>query len=468
MQKNNLLWLIPTLAISSCSLFSHPYTKPDLDVPSQWSKTDEDLDMKAISKPESLAQMQWWSQFNDPTLNKVIESAVANNSDIKIAMANLANSQAQLKQVNLSWLPTVPLLLGFSQMPVLNNPGYFLGLFPTYTINIFSQIKAQDQAKHQLEVSKYAVDSARLTVIGQAAGSYFALASQQRQLQLTQDLLKIYKQREVAYRKQYELGLVDAKTVSNASSDIMQTEGQISLIENNISVSQNALHYLTNQNPGKINLATDFDKLNANSVTPGSLPVTVLANRPDVQAAEEQLKASNDGIGLAYSNLLPSLQIDDFLAQTSSNLNNNEAGSMNMAEAYASVPLLNPKAYGQIDSSKAVYSKDYYAYEQVVRKALRDVENDLSAHRLYAKRYDDFAHANLSLQQGCNNEIAQFQNGLSNYTTVLECQVGLTQASIALVQSKLEKLTTIVALYQDLGGGYHAIGYPTGKNRQKN
>jgi outer membrane protein TolC len=139
---------------------------------------------------------------------------------------------------------------------------------------------------------------------------------------------------------------------------------------------------------------------------------------------------------------------------------------MNMGEAYLNVPLLNPKAYGQIDSSKAQYSKDYYAYEQTVRKALRDVENDLSAHRLYAKRYDDFAHANLSLQQGCNNEILQFQNGLSNYTTVLECQIGLQQSQIALTQSKLDKLLAIVALYQDLGGGYAVESTESSKQKQ--
>jgi NodT family efflux transporter outer membrane factor (OMF) lipoprotein len=453
MQKNNLIWVIPIMALAGCSLFSQPYNKPDLGVPDTWSQTNKNLN--AINHAESLAELKWWHQFDDPSLNIIIESALVNNTDIKIAMANLANAQGQLKQVQFSWIPNIPLVLGFSQMWAFNNPGYFLGLFPSYTLNIFSQLKAQDQAKHQLEVSKYATDGARLTVIGQAASGYFTLASQERQLQLAQELLKIYKLRETAYRKQFELGLTDAKTVSNASSDVMQVQAQLSTLENNILVSQNALRYLTNQNPGKIDLVTSFEKLNTNSIMPGSLPVTVLANRPDVKAAEEQLKASNAGVGLAYSNLLPSIQLDDFVAATSPTASgiSNPMG-MNMGEAYLNVPLLNPKAYGQIDSSKAQYSKDYYAYEQTVRKALRDVENDLSAHRLYAKRYDDLAHANLSLQQGCNNEILQFQNGLSNYTTVLECQIGLQQSQIALTQSKLDKLLAIVALYQDLGGGY--------------
>jgi outer membrane protein, multidrug efflux system len=457
MKKNKILIFILILLINGCSWFNHPYTKPNLNLPNKWSRDNNNLNKNVLTNPDVLAQMLWWQQFKDPELNKIIESALANNNDIKIAISNLDNAQAQLKQINLSWIPTIPLMLGFSQMPILNSPGYFLGLFPSYSINIFSQIKAGEQAKHLLNASKYAVDSTRLTVIGQAANTYFALASQQSQLQLTEKLLKTYQDREIAYRKQLELGLTNAKIVNNAASDIMQIKAQILLIKNNIVVSQNALRYLTNQNPGKLNLAINFNNINANSVTPGVLPLTVLANRPDVKASEEQLKASSSGIGLAYSNLLPSLQIDDFLAQTSSNPNSNTPGNMNMTEAFASVPLLNAKAYGQIDSSKAMYSKDYYAYEQTVRRALRDVENDMTAHSAYSKRYDNYVDANLMLQQGCNNELSQFQNGLTNYTGVLECQISITQSDILLIQSKLDKLMTIVALYQDLGGGYARV-----------
>lgn len=457
MQKNNLICLAIVITLTACSMFDQPYNTPNLNVPATWNKTDKSLKMNAIDQAQSLAELSWWQQFDDPNLNKTIESALINNNDIKIAVANLTNAQGQLKQVQFGWIPNIPLVVGFSQMWTFNNAGYFLGLFPSYTLNIFSQIKAQDQAKHQLEATKYAAYGTRLTIIGQAASSYFTLASQKHQLQLTIELLKMYKQRETAYRKQFELGLADAKTVSNSSNDIMQIEAQLSTLENNIIVSQNAIRYLINQNPGNIDMVTNFEKLNTDSIAPGSLPATVLANRPDIKAAEEQLKASNAGVGQAYSNLLPSIQLDDFVAGTSQNISGirNPQG-LNMAEAYLNIPLLNPRAYGQIDSSKAQYSKDYYAYEQIVRKALRDVENDLSIHHLYTKRYNDFTLANLSLQQSCSNEIIQFQNGLSNYTAVLECQIGLKQSQIALTQTRLDKLLAIVALYQDLGGGYTA------------
>lgn len=455
MQKNSLLSLILIILLAGCSWFSQPYNKPNLQIPNSWNNKDSHLQMNTFNQAESLARLKWWQQFNDQNLNKIITDALANNNDIKMAVANLTNAQAQLKQVQFGWIPNIPLVLGFSQMWAFNNPGYFLGLFPSYSLNVFSQIKAQDQAKHQLEFSKYMIDSTKLTVIGQAASIYFTLASQEHQFALTQELLKIYQEREIAYRKQFELGLLDAKTVTTSTSDVLQIQSQLAILENNISVSQNALRYLTNQNPGRTNFIISFDKLNIDSIIPGAMPATVLANRPDVNAAEEQLKASNAGVGLAYSNLLPSIQLDDFAAATSPTAGgiSNPMG-LNMGEAYLNVPLLNPKAYGQIDSSKAQYSKDYYNYEQTVRKALRDVENDLSAHKYFRKSYNSLVQAHTSLKDGCNAEIDKFANGLSNYTDVLECQIELQKSDISLVQGKLDNLLALVALYQDLGGGY--------------
>lgn len=295
----------------------------------------------------------------------------------------------------------------------------------------------------------------KLSVIGQTVNAYFTWLSQERQLQLSEDLLKIYEERLNSYRQQFSLGLADAKTVSNADSDVMQTMGQIETIKNNLLVSQNSLHYLINQNPGRLSTKNNFTQLTIESIVPGTLPMTVLANRPDVSAAMKQLAASDAGIGKAIANLLPTIQLDTLLAKnapTADQITN--PGNMSMGDAYATVPLLNAQIFGQIQASKALYSKDYYVYEQTVRKALRDVENDLVANQLYSSRYQHFSQANLSLEQGCSNDLAQFQNGLSNLTTVLECQVGVTQAQIALTQTKLDTLLVRVSLYQDLGGGY--------------
>lgn len=455
MKKNNLLALSAATILSGCAYFSHPAT-PTVVTPQRWNNAPN-AQLESGVSAESLAQMQWWQQFHDASLNRLIESAIIYNGDVKIAMANLGNAQAQLKQVELSWIPTLPLLLGYSDMPTLGSPGYFIGVFPSYTLNIFGQIKAQEKANAEVKVSKATLDGMRLTVIGQTAAAYFTWLSQERQLELSNELLTIYQQRLASYRQQFALGLSDAKTVSNADSDVMQAMGQIETLRNNLVVSQNSLRYLTNQNPGSLQSTNQFVNISLEQIVSGSLPMTVLANRPDVSAAMAQLAVSDAGIGSALANLLPTIQLDTFLAKsapTASQISN--PANMSMGDAYATMPLINAQILGQVDAAKMLYSKDYYVYEQTVRKALRDVENDLAANQLYTTRYQHFSAANLSLQQGCATDLAQFQNALTNLTTVQECQAVVTQAQLALTQTKLDALLVRVALYQDLGGGYAA------------
>ncbi len=269
--------------------------------------------------------------------------------------------------------------------------------------------------------------------------------------------MQIYEQRLNSYRQQFSLGLTDTKTVRDADSNVMQTLGQIETIKYNLQVSKNSLHYLINQNPGSFKSTNNFINLNIESIVPSTLPMTVLANRPDVNAAMQQLAVSDAGVGVATSNLLPTIQLDSFLAKNALTANQIPTpGNMSMGDAYVSIPIINPQLFGQIKASKALYSKDYYVYEQTVRKALRDIENDLVANQLYSERYQHFSKANLRLNQGCANELSQFQNANSNLTDVLECHAGLIQSQIGLIQAKLDSLLAIVTLYQDLGAGYAA------------
>lgn len=451
---SNILGGVIILSLANCA-FNRDAVKASVVTPDNWINAESSTNLMSA---ESLAHLEWWQQFNDPTLNQLVERAIQQNGDVLIAMANLNNAQAQLKQVQLSWIPNLPLLLGYSDMPVLGSPGYFLGVFPSYTMNIFGQIKAQQQAEAQVEVNKENLNGIRLSVIGQTVNAYLTWLSQERELALSKELLQIYEQRLNSYRQQFSLGLTDTKTVRDADSNVMQTLGQIETIKYNLQVSQNSLHYLINQNPGSFKSTNNFINLNIESIVPSTLPMTVLANRPDVNAAMQQLAVSDAGVGVATSNLLPTIQLDSFLAKNALTANQIPTpGNMSMGDAYASIPIINPQLFGQIKASKALYSKDYYVYEQTIRKALRDIENDLVANQLYSERYQHFSKANLRLNQGCANELSQFQNANSNLTDVLECHAGLIQSQIGLIQAKLDSLLARVTLYQDLGAGY-AVG----------
>ncbi len=434
-----------SILISGCSL-NPDYAKPEVRIPEQWSSHDKHIIMTDSVR---LPELAWWQQFDDPQLNNLIQEALQQNNDVHLALANLENAQAELKQVQLNWIPGVSVWTGYSQMPNLGNPGSFFGVFPLYAINIFQQIKQQKSAEYQLEASEYAKDSVRLTVIGQVSASYFTLLAQTQSLQYEQALLKNNQNLLELYQSQYRFGIISQDDIEKQKSQIQQIQSQIAITQHNIFVSKNALHFLLNQNPGNMLLKNSFKNIDSNTIIPGNLPASVLNNRPDIQASEALLKAATANIGVASSNLLPSIRLDSFLGD--SEIVN---GYSTLNEAYTSIPVLEPTVFGQIKSSQAEYKAGYIQYINTIRKALQSVDNDLSAYSAYTQQLESNQLAWTNEMKECQLVNSRYRHGIDSQVEVIQCQIKLDDFSLLLNQNKLEKMMTIVALYQDLAGGY--------------
>lgn len=435
-------WLfIFFLVLNACSV---EQKKPPVNVPMQWQNSI------SINDNVIFPELAWWKSYHDPQLNLLIQEGLKNNNDVNIAMANLEHAKAELKQVQLNWIPGLSLLTGYSEMPNLGDPGYFWGLFPLYTINVFEQIKQQESAEDQVEASQYAKDSVRLTVIGQISGAYFTLLAQTQALDYYHALLSNNQKLLKMYQTQYQSGLISQDDIDQQASTIKLIQSKIAITEHNIFVSKNALHYLLNQNPGNMRVGNHFNAIDSNTIIPGNLPATVLRNRPDVQKSKAVLKMANANIGVAESQLLPSVRLDVF-AGDASYMNN---GFFTLNEALTKIPVLKPTVFGQIQASQAVYKAAYIGYIDTIRKALRDVNNDLSAYSTYSRQLENNQLAWKYENQQCQLVNSRYKQGIDSQVEVLQCQIKLNEFLLMLNQNKLEKMMTIVALYQDLGGGY--------------
>lgn len=435
------------LLLNNCSLFETPSVKPQVRPPKQWKNYGANF---TINESRNLPDTAWWREFNDPQLNLIIEKALQQNNQVNIAIANLEYAQNELKQVKLNWLPGMNLLTGYSQMPIFGSPDGFIALLPSYTLNLFQQIKQQQHAQYQVEASRYAKDSVRLTVIGQVSSSYFILLAQEEDLQLYQQLLKENNKLLKLYHSQYRAGITAQDDIDKLNSQINQLQSQIVMTRHNIHVSKNALHYLLNQNPGDWIVNTSFKQINSNKVVPGNLPLTVLNNRPDVQQAEAALKAADANIGKTAAGLLPSIQLDAFMNYGSATNHYSD-----YKEAYLNTPLFNP-VFGEIKASQSAYKAQYYQYIDTIKRALRDVENDLSAYSASSEQLNNNLSAFSNEEKNCDLVRSRYRYGIDSEVDAVQCQIKLNTFKLMLSRNKLEKMLTIVALYQDLGGGYHA------------
>lgn len=399
----------------------------------------------------SLPDLIWWKKFDSPELNDLIINALRKNGDPNIAIANIEYAQSQLQQIKLSWLPNLTLLAGYSQFPILGNPGNFVIAFPLYAVNIIQQYKQQKSAKAKLEASLYARDGIKLSVISQVSAAFFTLLAQKEALILYRKLLNDYRYYLQLAQNQYKNGLIPQDTIDLLESQIQQTLSHVETTKHNIVVSKNALHYLLNENPGELIIKKTFGSINSDGVIPGNLPLCVLNNRPDIREAEALLRAANADVGAAVANFLPTLTLGAYLGSGSN------VGGIKLGESYLSGPIVDLPIFAQIRGSKASYKIQYIKYIVAIRAALRDVANDLSAYTTYTKQLNNSLSALNSKKRQCILVQKRYKHGLSDNLELIQCQINIKQFELTINKNKLEKMLAIVTLYQDLAGGYNGI-----------
>lgn len=444
----SLMVFLVSALLTSCG---QSYTPRETNVPKKWTIHDS----LYSNTDNNLAYLAWWKTFNDPTLNQLIERGLIENNHINIAMANVEASQGELKRVQLNWIPGLSTNVGYSSFPDLGFPGVLFAVIPSYTMNLFGQIKEQKKAEYELQAMKANRDAAKLAVIGQIATSYFSFSAQTEQLALFKALDADLTQLVTISDALYQGGLTSQIDLEKAKRELSLIKAQEHVVQGNIVKSQNALRYLLNENPQKIVLTKSFRQLNGNQMIIGSLPLTVIENRPDMIHAANALKASNENIGLAFSNLMPTIQLSLARGEIGEEANSGTFGtSIDFNQALLEIPLFQASVYGQMDKAKGLNKASYYRYTDTLRNVLREVNNDLSAHDLYTQRFVDTMDAKSHEQRIYNLNKQLYKRGIKSYMALLESKIQLDSLAIEVNQTKLEQFITIVNLYQALGGGY--------------
>ncbi|MEN9946122.1 MAG: hypothetical protein RLZZ293_508 [Pseudomonadota bacterium] len=456
MKIKNLIAISLATGLIGCALMGPDYHKPNTNDPQQLPNQNRDL--LATTESANLPMLAWWKNFNDPQLNQLIESALINNNNIQIAIGNIEAARGQLRQIEFAWLPIVG---GNASYTNQAKGQYSLSFTPSYSLNIFQLIRAQEYAKANFEAVKAAKDTVRLSIISQVATGYFTLLGQDYQLQLQQQLVADLSELLALAKLQYQAGLYSLYQLQSYEQQYATAQAQIPIIQNNIIVAQNALRVLLNQNPGDIKRGEKFNQLNSYGIIPINLPSNILRNRPDIRQAEQQLIMANANIGVAVATFFPTINLTGAGGVASGSLNSLFGSNTDFwtTTAGATMPILNFGIYGQIQTAKGEYYAAYYNYLQTVRSAFAAVDNDLSAHQQLTLSMQQQEKFYQSTQLSYQLAESSFTQGLFSKPQLLQSDVALTQAALSLQQSKLQQLGTIVQLYQDLGGGYAYQNY---------
>lgn len=446
----NSILLIPFILLGCSS-----YQQPNVPVTNRWSVSDRNLNFGN----ESLPYLAWWQGFNDPLLNQLIESGITNNNTINMSRAHIEAAEGELKKIHFQWVPDIDVLLGYSNNPATGFPGLLALLAPNYTLNIFSQIKQQKRAEYELAAAKAEDDAVKLTIISQLAASYFTYQAEVEHKELLRILAEDINHLADIATKVYRGGLSSAISVEELQSQVNLIHGEQEIVEQNLVVSRNALRYLINQNPGSLNPVRNFTQLSNPGLIPGALPLTVLENRPDLQLAKNELMASNEGIGLARSQLLPTMQLD-FIGGPVAGDNSYHfpnpitTNVVDFNDELLKIPVFKMSAFGEIAKAKGLNKVSYYNYVDILQKALRDTTNALSANSRLNNKLQHTVTATQHLTTAYNLNQKLYQQGIYSMMDTMHSKIALDRMNIACNQDKLQQLISVVNLYQELAGGY--------------
>jgi len=451
--------------LGGCSL-APKYTRPQSPVPAAWPRGAAYNEAKtAVASP--IAALPWQEFFTDEKLRQVIQMALENNRDLRMAVLNVERARAYYGIQRAALLPSVNAAAGGSQQRVpadLSPSGkattteqYSVNLgITSWEIDFFGRIRSlKDQALQEYLATDQASLSARLLLISTVAQAYLSLAADRESLRLAVSTLDAQQTSQRLIGKLYEIGVSSALDLSMSQSLVDAARGEVARYTQRTAQDENALNLLTGASLSPEFLPTELSGVLPFKEISQGLSSDVLLQRPDVLAAEHRLRAANANIGAARATFFPRISLTAALGTASADLSGlfkSGSGTWSFAPL-AAIPIFDARTWSAYAVTKIEREIAVAQYEKTIQTAFRDVADMLAVQGTIDQQ--------IAAQQSLVNAVAEtfrlshvrYTNGIDSYLSVLDAQRSLYRAKQGLVSLQLARQANQTMLYRVLGGG---------------
>ncbi|MFZ6644350.1 efflux transporter outer membrane subunit [Undibacterium sp. TJN25] len=466
------------LAVSGCAL-QPTYERPPVSVATSFPAGDAyktPADRKG-STARSAAYVRWRDFLTDPRLQALVEIALKNNQDLRIALLNVEKIRAQYKLQRSALFPQVSFASGAAvktsgaggtagSSTASISRSYSGDLNVAWEADFFGRAHSlSDAAWEQYAASSYAQKAATVLLISQVADQYLATLAYDEQLQVTRQLLQSAQASYKLAKLQFDVGTLSELDLSLTQTAVEQARANLASQTRLRAQAENALVLLLGQPlPADLPSPETLASQTMMADLPEGLPSDLLARRPDILQAEAALRAENANIGAARAAFFPQISLTGSFGTASPTLAGLFGGG---AGAWSFLPsLLLPifdAGANRANLDIATVQKDIGVaqYQKAVQNAFREVADGLAARGTYddqlaaQQRYTDAQKKRLELEN------MLFSNGSDSYLNVLSAQNDVYGAEQSLITAHLNRLTSLVDLYRALGGGWLADGWRT-------
>jgi NodT family efflux transporter outer membrane factor (OMF) lipoprotein len=477
MKYMHIILLIASVGLfSGCATVGPNYQPPIAPVIESFSTEG------SIKSSEGVDMTEWWKKLHDPYLNNLIEYAIANNHDIRIAFSRILEARANKGIAQSVQLPSISvgasasaLRLSETGLEIANLPAsavenfdptqelYEGGFDASWEIDLFGRIKRSiEAADAEIDISEAGLEDAMVTLLSEVARNYVEIRMVQAQIDITKQNLDIQQKTLDLIVKRFEQGLDTRLNITRSEALIADTEARIPRLQTQQKTLRHRLATLLGEAPNFLNPILDNKPeipIFPEDIVVG-IPADLLRNRPDIHTAERNFAAQVARIGIAEADFYPRLQFNGLIGLSTvdlqgSSLDNSWTGSLGPSFTWA---LFEGGAIrARVDAADARAKAALALYEKAVIRAYEEVENALVEHAEELRRREHLKQAVSANMDAYELSRRLYSSGLVDYINVLDTQRELLNTRELLIESNAIVTYSIINLYKAFGGGMASL-----------
>jgi multidrug efflux system outer membrane protein len=413
----------------------------------------------------SLADTRWWDLFGDPVLRSLVEEALRNGYDVRLAAARVEESRARYGIAGSLYYPDLGYSAGLSRVhtSAYSLPGNVTGnqvtanALVSWELDVWGRVRRLNEAaRAQYLATEEGRRAVVLSLVADVASAYFDLRDLDAELEISRRTRATFQDTYDLFSRRLAGGAASALETARAEALLANASAQIPALEQRIVARENQITLLLGRSPGPIPRGGSLTEQALPPAVPAGLPSALLLRRPDVRAAEQSLVAANANVGVARAAFYPTLSITGLFGGLSTGLQDLFAAGRTWS---IGAGLLGPLFAGgslraQERIARAQFDQARVAYEQAVTRALGEVSSDLVAIEKLAVEETERERSVHATREAVRLATLRYESGLSAYFEVLDALQLLLPAETALVQTRRDRLTAFVSFYRALGGGW--------------
>ncbi|PYT18039.1 MAG: RND transporter [Acidobacteria bacterium] len=450
------------LALAGCAIGPN-YKRPFVPVPERYY-ADERADQRA-TEARSLADIPWWDVFDDPILKGLIEEAIRNGFDARLATARVQEARARFGIARSELFPSVDYEGGWQRGrpdQIINPSGETQSRWTadagfSWELDLWGRVRRLDEAAL---AAYFATEEGRrgvlLSLVSDVAIAYMDLRELDRELEIAKSTTAAFQGTYDLFNRRLEGGAASSLETARAEASLAQVAAQIPEIGRAIVARETQINFLLGRNPQPIPREGPPTALPPE--VPAGLPSTLLERRPDIRQAEQVLIAANAGVGVAKADFFPRLSLTGLFGNVSPELGDlfSQGKTWSLGAGLLGPIFQGGRIKRGYEAAQARRQQAQIEYEATAANAFGEVSRALTDRANLVETERQRMRTVAAYQEAVRLANVRYASGLSAYFEVLESQQQLFPAEIGLAQTRRDQLVAVVNLYRALGGGWQA------------